>query len=263
MILRLLRVLSLAVVPCVLLASCDLTTTSTTAPDTALSIARQQTIYKVQALPSRYPVDFMSVVESPRLDGWFDPNEYFSVLKHLSMDNGKVLDYYYYSDGMGGGPILYVRKADTSPAGSLNEFKENYYSFYDDSRSYLNHVRADDTEESYFQFVVLKKLGGQFYLFWHSNYNDAQIICDNEALEAVLKEDTFVQIPNDIKAKARLLDINPTVKMNQDSAVVSLVYFTKWGGFIRETYTISRSFPHTVQSVDGKTLVEWQCGVMF
>jgi hypothetical protein len=35
------------------------------------------------------------------------------------------------------------------------------------------------------------------------------------------------------------------------------------GGFIRRTYTISRSFPHEILSVEDETLVEYDCGVMF
>ena len=44
--------------------------------------------------------------------------------------------------------------------------------------SYLDYVQTDDTPESYFQLAVLSMMGSQFYLYWHANYNDSQIICD-------------------------------------------------------------------------------------
>jgi hypothetical protein len=259
MMLRLLKVLSLTVLSCVLLVSCDLPATGTTIPDTTLSVARQKTVDAMLVLPMVYDMDVLPQADSPRQDGWFDANKYFLVLDHLAMQQGYVIDYVYHSNGSLGRPYLYARPSDETPAANLSEMSEKYSG---DSDGYLSHVAADDTEESYFQYTVLRILGGQFALFWHAAYNDWKIVCDHETLEDVLKSDSYVAIPNDIKAKARALDLNPTVKMNQDSAMVSVVVFTKWGGFIQKTYTISRSFPHTVQ-VDETPLVEWQCGITF
>jgi hypothetical protein len=41
------------------------------------------------------------------------------------------------------------------------------------------------------------------------------------------------------------------------------VVFTKWGGFLRVTFTISRDFPRRVFDAEAETLVAYDCGVMF
>jgi hypothetical protein len=58
-------------------------------------------------------------------------------------------------------------------------------------------------------------------------------------------------------------NIEPSVSLTNDSAVVQVIIFTKWGGFYRYTYTISRSFPHTIKDVYQDNLVPYDCGVMF
>lgn len=45
----------------------------------------------------------------------FDPNTYFSVLTHLSMKNGFVLDYVYRYHSFGAEPWLYGRLVDETP----------------------------------------------------------------------------------------------------------------------------------------------------
>ena len=52
-------------------------------------------------------------------------------------------------------------------------------------------------------------------------------------------------------------------KASGDAAVVELIFFTKWGGFLRETLTINRSFPPTIMDIKEENLVEYDCGVAF
>jgi hypothetical protein len=59
-----------------------------------------------------------------------------------------------------------------------------------------------------------------------------------------------------------MTNIEPTVTLTHDSAIVEVVIFTKWGGFFRRTYTISRSFPHTIDMKE-ENLVPYECGIMF
>jgi len=144
---------------------------------------------------------------------------------------------------------LYARKIDAT---------ENYD--YD----YLAYVQTDDTEESFFQYIVLSIMGEQFYLWWHAAYNDYTIICDRTGLEAVLSDTYFDNtLPAEVQKEARRLDFAPQVEINNDTVTVRVVIFTKWGGFIEETYTITRAFPRIIEDIETKTLVEWSINITF
>lgn len=189
----------------------------------------------------------------------FDANTYFTVLDHLSLPDDTVLDYLYLYEFLGGRPFLYVRRADT-PA---------YIAFPpewgDHPPTYLDSILTDDTPEGYFQLAALDVIGEQFYLAWHANYNDYRIMCDQDDLEAILtNSDDFGQaIPAEVQQAARDLDVTPTVEIGDETVTVQFVIFTKWGGFLQATYTISRDFPRATFEAAATTLVAYDCGIMF
>ncbi|MBM3158037.1 MAG: hypothetical protein FJ004_12260, partial [Chloroflexi bacterium] len=82
-------------------------------PD-SVAAARQAMVDAMSALPSGYdtPEFGYDVPESDRLEGWFDVNQYFSVLNHLSLQPGYTLDYVYSNFGSGAHPDLYATNSD-------------------------------------------------------------------------------------------------------------------------------------------------------
>lgn len=228
------------------------------------AIEAQRTVDAMAALKQglEFPEHFRSG-DAARTGDEFDVAQYFTVLQHLSMEPGYVLDYVYHMDGMGGFPILYARKADEPAYRTEAEYTEA--SERGAAGSYLDHIQVDGTPEGFFQLVVLRIMGGQFYLYWHAGYNDAQIICTRDALEALLSQPTMFgeELPGNVQRAARKLDVAPVVEMGADTVTVRVVIFTNWGGFIRCSYTISRAFPHRILAEEEETLVEYNCGVMF
>ncbi len=207
------------------------------------------------------PANFQN--ENPvKTGGEFDVMQYFSVLDHLSMQPGYVLDYVYHYDGMGGLPVLYVRPSSQSPYTT-----EADLTFGGDKPSYLDYIQTDDTPESFFQYVILAMMGNQFYLYWHANYSDVQIVCDKSdvaSIVASLNGDFGYRISPASRVRAALIkDVGPSVIINDQTVEVPFVTFTRWGGFYQEIYTLSRSMPHTIQDVQEKNLVPYECGVMF
>jgi hypothetical protein len=195
--------------------------------------------------------------------GEFDVNEYFNVLTHLSMQEGYTLDYIYPVADLGASPILYVRPADQAPYLSMEDVPENT-----ELPDFHDYVKVEDIEQGYFEYVVMDILAGQFYLYWHSNYNDTQIVCSraevNDIISMVNAGDFGYKMDFAQQAKAQAIrNIEPSVQLTDDSAVVQVITFTKWGGFYRLTYTISRSFPHAIIDVKDDNLVPYNCGVMF
>jgi len=194
----------------------------------------------------------------------FNAGSYFSALTHLSMSDGYVLDYVYKYDFMGGYPILYPRKVWQLPFFTYSRYlrrnvgKEPEY-------EYLNYVQVDDTEYGFFEFVVFRIMGGQFYLHWHAGYNDDTVVCDSSGLEMILSEIDYMYASeySSVPDEARSLDIEPVVALEDRTVLVEVIYFTKWGGFKQASYIISRDFPHTVLNEEHETLVPYDCGWVY
>src|SRR4030042_538355 len=211
----------------------------------------------------------------------FDVNEYFNVMTNLSIEPGYVLDYVYKFEFLGGQPFLYVKAGSEKPFLSYEEYylKTMYQEGIDDvygivtplwnqqSGSFEDKIRIDGSKEGFFQYVVLQVLGGQFYLSWHANYNDWRIICETSRIdtigEQVLNSGYQGGIPAGFAEKAKALDCKPVVELKDDTAAVSLLIFTDWGGFKRLTFTMKRDYPHTIIDYRSETLLEYDCGIMF
>jgi hypothetical protein len=236
----------------VLASACTPTPAATPAPG-PYDAACRQAVEAVRALPGRSnqtPEHLIKQPEAGRRPGDFDANTYFTALTHLSMTEGYALDYRYQSDTLGGFPLLYARRLDGGePAGDSN---------------YRQQVKADGSAEGYLELAVLDVMAAQFYLVWHANYNDRQIVCDRTALEDLVSHpNSFNQmLPDDVQVKARQLDVAPAVELGEKEVRVSVVTFTNWGGFKRLTLTFERAFPHTATSQED-ILVPYDCGVMF
>jgi hypothetical protein len=193
----------------------------------------------------------------------FDVHQYFDVLTHIAMQDGYALDYVYQIDSLGGYPLLYAHSADQTPYASVAAIPENTQ--LPDFQEYLT---VDDTEQGYFEYVVMDIMAGQFYLYWHANYNDTQIVCNRQQMYDIVAQvntgDFGAAMETAQQAKVRTLrNIPPVVQLTGDSATVEVVVFTKWGGFYRYTYTISRGLPHTIVDLKQENLVPYDCGIMF
>lgn len=193
----------------------------------------------------------------------FDANAYFDALPNLSMREGYTLDYIYPVDSLGSFPSLLARPVEVPPYTSSadvpqNQNLENYWEF----------VEVEDVEQGYFEYAALLIMAEQFYLVWHANYNDTEIVCSRADVDAIVAErntgDFGMKFDLSQQAKIRAMkDIEPLVRLTENSAIVEIVTFTKWGGFYRLTYTIDRNSPHTIMDVQDENIVPYDCGIMF
>jgi hypothetical protein len=221
------------------------------------------TLDSLSSLLNGYDLPAYFQTEHPvKQGGEFDVMQYFTVLDHLSMQPGYVLDYIYHHDEMVGYPVLYVRPVDQSPYAT-----EADLTAAGGATNYLDFVQADDTPDAYFQFVLLANTGGRFYLDWHANYNDNGLVCNRASVNSItasLDGSYGYRISLLSRLKAFLLTgVEPSVSIGTDTVAVRVVTFTRWGGFYEQTYTITRSAPHTIKDFQEKNLVPYDCGVMF
>jgi len=249
--------LNYILIPVLLLAACGPAPTGKTVSGCRALVASMAALTSGMKIPQYFLAD-----NPVKQGGEFDVTQYFGVLDHLSMQPGYSLDYVYHYDGMGGYPVLYA-----FPTGQAPYATEADLVTAGKPPSYLDFVQADDTPEGYFQFVLLAIMGNQFYLNWHANYNDSQIVCDKAAVMAtVASTDHITGMPMGLKARVQarfLQDVEPRVIIGEQTVEVRIVTFTQWGGFFRRTYTIQLHFPHTILDVQEENLVPYDCGVMF
>lgn len=192
----------------------------------------------------------------------FDVNEYFTVLPNLSMTDGYTLDYVFYGDSLGGFPVLAARPTNLPSYGTREDIP------IEDLEKYWNYMEVQDTEQGYFEFIALTSTAGQFYLVWHANYYDSEIVCDSAAVDVIVTErqtgNFGMEFDRDQMKQIRAMqNIEPLVRLTDTAAIVEVVTFTKWGGFFRKTYTISRTFPHEIIDSQEENLVPYDCGILF
>jgi hypothetical protein len=179
------------------------------------------------------------------------------------MRQGYALDYVYQIDDLGGYPLLYARPLEQASYASTTDLPDELE--WPDFRDY---VEIEDVEQGYFEYVVLDIMADQFYLYWHANYNDTQIICNRQQVYDIVTQVSsgefgYAMAP-DQQAEARTLrNIVPVVRLLGDTAVVEVVTFTKWGGFYRQTYTIRREEPQEIIDIQQENILPYDCGIMF
>jgi len=215
-----------------------------------------------------------------RGEGSFEINEYFTVLTNIEMEDGWVLDYVFYDYYWGSNPIIYVREGNREPFKNYVEYANakkagavapNQYELVRiikdlDNGVYENKIKINGTKEGFFEYVVLQELGGQFYLSWHSLYHDTRIICDPIRIDDIVRDienKNLVEITADVLEQARSLNYEPVITFQDDLVKVSIMIFTKWGGFERVTYTIEREYPHNIVDIQKEVILGYYCGLTY
>lgn len=201
---------------------------------------------------------------NPRKQGGeFDPNRYFEAFGALRMRPGYTLDYVYHQDGMGGYPILYAR-----PVGQPPYPDEAAYRAAGDHPDYLGFIEPQDSPRGYFEYAAFATTANQFYLDWHANYNDWRIVCGPSGIEAIITSLGTAGSPgrpmsaDEQRAARAIPDVPPSVSLEGDTATVTMVVFTKWGGFVRRTLIITRS-GNSITGEQDLPLVGYDCGIAF
>jgi hypothetical protein len=243
------------------------------------SVWKMDALHKNLGLPEHLtPYDSDGDITDPVLQkGDFNVSKYLDKLQYLSIEEGRVLEYVYNFDGMGGFPILYVRQKTSQPFVNVSQWRDASCSTTS-CKNYLDDIVIDDTPEGYMQFITLAIMGDQFYLWWHALYNDYQLIWNQNKMEAILETlpkagengaaDDLYSINKAEAETLRGMDFTPTIlynNANPNVVRIQVVVFTKWGGFIRRTYKVKRNKGSgaRIKNVQEKVLVEYSVDYVF
>lgn len=201
----------------------------------------------------------------PRTANDFDPNEYFSVFRHISLPKGFVLDYFYEKSDTIGGPMLYVRRESESPVTSwpvhflLRDKGDRNPNVRPVSPEDL--LLPDGTPESWFELVAFSALAGQFYLFWHANLDDFEFVTTEERLAAIV---TGCELSEALKAAALAMETSVVVDIQDQVVDTTYTSFSKWGGFKRQVKRLNRRFPYrTIGENFVSNEVPYNCGICY
>lgn len=206
---------------------------------------------------------YLSAENPTKRGAEFDPNRYFETLTHLKIEDHFTLDYVYRHDDMSGYPLLYARPIDQAPYADAGE-----YAAAPERPDYLASVAPQDSPAGYFEYAVFAMSANQFYQYGHARYNDWRVLCGAGDVEHVIRSfagDSSPGPPMTAAQKQQALaipDPQPAVVLDDETATVRMLVFTKWGGFYRRTLTISRT-DHSILDEQNEPLVEYDCGIAY
>lgn len=218
-----------------------------------------------------HPKGFDVSINKEKLNGnTFNINRYFLVLTNLSVTSGYVFDYIHL-EGSNGYPVLYGQKDSENPLLTADEYIRKFPLKEFGPPEYIlgdwsSAVELNPTSSGYLELAALHLIGNQFYLYWHANYNDRVIIASTAKLEEVLNSENLIfngGLPIGYRIEATKLNVRPSVEVAEDAVWVSLLTFSKWGGFVRVELAISKEHPHKILLEESETLIDYVSGILF
>lgn len=229
------------------------------------------TLVRSQPFPEQY---YDAVTYDPEVV--FDPNQLLDPLTHLRIESGYTLDFVYSFTDLFGIPIIYAHKVTDPRFETFEEFRaqlgECDHNLNPASCEYTDFIEIDGTKEGYFEFVLLHMMGNQFYLYSHAEYYEMEVITSKARLDVLSEEINADQndfhkwgIPFTDRQKQRIRQIDPVprVIITDEEVTVRVVYFSRWGGFFEVIVTLSPDMPHTINNIDVKNILNYDCGIMF
>ncbi len=201
-----------------------------------------------------------------------DINSYFEIFRHIKVKEDYIFDFYY-SPGPNGCPTLYFAKTE--------EYNPDIRSFYSvDAEGYVNlesrpqgrvnsvneyskYIELDGSRDSFVEFAILTTVAGQFALKWHANYFDHIPVISDGMVDYILENFWGHNITDTDINEVEKLDTKPRFETDGNNVILTFMFFTKWGGFIERTLIFDTSDGFNVIEIEEKTVLEYNCGIMF
>ena len=159
------------------------------------------------------------------------------------------------------GATLHVEKCKRKGLGDKSKlFVKTAEGAYD--YSIWDYLSVENSKEGAWNAYILYNLWHVLPMFWHALYARRFYLFEpefTEYIEFLNEEDT-----EPIRKALKLHFVSPDVVEAKGKYYVSCCYFTNFGGLIQETIEISIvNGKASFHEIERKTLVEYQCGIMF
>ena len=207
--------------------------------------------------------------------------DYFKTFDCIYVEEGWVIDCYYYYNSESGYPVIYVRKTQKNIHVLLSHIDNGGYNNnlaifdYCSTVKTFDHLKVTDLKIGLFQLLILQLIGDHFALFWHSLYSRIDIICSKRDLDKILKKiefdsgiSTTIQNINNLHYSEEITAVQnincfPIIEENTESITYKLLIFRERSGLSEKTYTVKKIFPHTITLINEKLLVHYDCGICY
>jgi hypothetical protein len=212
----------------------------------------------------------------------FDINRFLEVFDRIKLLDGYVLDYFYHADEVGGYPVPFTRSENADASALLQKLNKyltehNPAPLEDDLPpvfrypNLIKHLEFEKTGSGYFQFAVFSQVVRRFYLYWHALYGEIEFILSKSQLDPLRKAIAHRlrkiahahkrPISSDALSALNSVDLRPRVSITGDSAEVTIVVFTEWGGFFYDHTKIK--WPSTIMGGRRTLIADYDCGRIF
>lgn len=174
-----------------------------------------------------FKILFTKEVEEHEKRERFDVNGFLKPFDKIRLIDGYVLDYVQENVFSDSYPVVFTRPINADPKVVYKEIS-NKASYYKQS-NFIKHIEFERSPLGYFQFAVFSVVVHQFKLYWHAQYNDAEIILSKNQLDEILKRYGTALLDDGI-SKLKNIDLKPRIIMKKNSARVRMVAFSKSAG---------------------------------
>lgn len=202
--------------------------------------------------------DHLRQEEPTRLPTDFELRRFLDMFDGLKVNESYLVDYVYSYRNIGGKPLLYSLYGSKVPYKTEKEYEAGK------PLPFTMALETDDTARGYLELAMVDLLAPNFYLYFHAIENDDVVLCNIDDIENLLDDlesiENITQPNMLVQARALTMDrIEPTVVIDAEAkkATITLLSFSKWGGFYRHTYVFDTVFPHERLEHKKELLIEY------
>lgn len=187
----------------------------------------------------------------------FDIHTYLSLFDRIEVESGYRINAYFFDNFLDGNPYLYALKENGKIADKNK--KALYKALNKPDLRAKNHVKPNDSEIGFLQYLFFSEMGEQFALKWHANYNEKRIICSTDMINRFIKEHTNNEMfLVDSISLEKLKPCHPesTVKFNDNYCEITWIENRTHSGLFKCTYHIDRKAPFKITRINEDKLLE-------
>jgi len=206
----------------------------------------------------------------------FNILEYLSFFNEIEIEEGIKIGVYFLDNFYDGNPYIYALRSKEK---LIDKNKRALYKFLNQPESRAkNHIKPNDSEIGFLQYLFFYEMGEQFALKWHSNYNEKYIICSKKKLRNVINEFKKYNQPYSNKKEMevplfggdtiqikKLEKINPAIQLEvgNEHCTISWIENRTHKGIYRCIYKIQREAPHEIEMVSEEELLDISIGFIY
>lgn len=206
----------------------------------------------------------------------FNIHQYLSFFDDLEVEEGIRIDVHYFDNFLDGNPYLYALQEGQKLV-KMN--KNSTYNFLNRNEIRAkNHIKPNDTDKGFLQYLFFSEFGEQFALKWHANYNRKYIICSKKKLDEVVNEfllhnkiDTLKEEKElplfsvDLKELDKFSQIDPTIIIGSANKSYTITWIENktHDGIYACTYMIQRQYPFEIKKIKEDLLLKIEIGFLY